>query len=131
MSEEQQAAAEGKGTLGVTSRYLTLFPNYVMGTYQPDQLGVHLNTPLDAETTLQCRVIYVHQDSDYSDEQIQQLSALWHSVHLEDHEMCERLQQGRHSALATAGGILSPHWETSVRKFQELVANAIRPALLD
>lgn len=129
LSEEQQAAAAGKGTLGVTSRYLTLFPNFVMGTYQPDQLGVHLNTPLDAEITLQCRVIYVHKDSDYSDEQIQQLHDLWHSVHLEDHEMCERLQQGRHSALATAGGILSPHWETSVRKFQELVANAIRPAL--
>ena len=34
------------GTLGVTSHYLTLFPNFVMGTYQPDQMGVHLNEPL-------------------------------------------------------------------------------------
>jgi hypothetical protein len=40
-----------------------------------------------------------------------------------------RLQKGRHSPLAAEGGLLSPHWETSVRKFQELVANAIRPGL--
>jgi len=131
LTEEQQVAAEGKGTLGVTSRYLTLFPNFVLGTYYPDQLGVHLNIPLDAEATIQSRVIYLHNDANYSDEQIQQLKDLWHSVHLEDHDMCERLQQGRHSALAATGGVLSPCWETSVRKFQELVANAVRPALVD
>jgi choline monooxygenase len=131
LTEGQQVAAAGNGTLGVTSRYLTLFPNFVLGTYQPDQIGVHLNSPIDANTTTQTRVIYVHKDSVYSDEQIQQLHDLWYSVHLEDHAMCERLQQGRHSSLASAGGILSPHWETSVRKFQELVADAIRPALTD
>ena len=100
-----------------------------MGTYQPDQLGVHLNIPLNAETTFQRRVIYLHRDADYNDAQIQQLKDLWHSVHLEDHAMCERMQKGRHSVLAASGGLLSPHWETSVRNFQELVANAIRPAL--
>ena len=129
LTEEQMASTAGAGTLGVTSKYLTLFPNFVMGTYQPDQLGVHLNTPVDAHKTLQRRVIYVHQDASYSDDQIQALHDLWHSVHLEDHEMCERLQAGRHSPLARQGGVLSPHWETSVRKFQELVANAIRPGL--
>ncbi|MFV2032780.1 MAG: SRPBCC family protein [Gammaproteobacteria bacterium] len=128
LSAEQVASAT-EGTLGVTSQYLTLFPNFVLGTYQPDQLGVHLNIPLSAEVTLQRRVIYVHKDSDYSEQQIQQLSDLWHSVHLEDHAMCERLQTGRHSDLAEQGGILSPHWETSVRKFQELVAAAVRPGL--
>jgi len=128
---EEQAAQAGEGTLGVTSRYLTLFPNFVMGTYQPDQLGIHLNIPVDEETTRQYRVIYVHQDSSYSDEQIEQLKTLWHSVHLEDHEMCERLQKGRYSEIAQQGGLLSPHWEISVRKFQELVANAISPALKD
>ena len=128
LSDEQVAKA-GAGTLGVTSRYLTLFPNFVMGTYQPDQLGVHLNIPLTAETTFQRRVIYLHRDADYSDEQIQQLKNLWHSVHLEDHAMCERMQKGRHSTLAASGGLLSPYWETSVRNFQELVANSIRPAL--
>ena len=128
LTEEQMAAAKA-GTLGVTSQYLTLFPNFVMGTYQPDQIGVHLNTPIDAETTLQRRVIYLHKDASYSEAQIQGLKDLWHSVHLEDHEMCERLQKGRHSNLAELGGILSPHWETSVRKFQELVADAIRPGL--
>ena len=130
LSEEQMANA-GEGSLGVTSRYLTLFPNFVMGTYQPDQLGVHLNIPVDAETTVQYRVIYVHKDSSYSDQQIEDLKTLWHSVHLEDHEMTERLQKGRHSKIAEEGGLLSPHWETSVRKFQELVAHAISPALKD
>ena len=129
LSEEQMANASA-GTLGVTSHYLTLFPNFVMGTYQPDQLGVHLNEPIAPGVTHQHRVIYTHKDADYSDEQIQGLADLWHSVHLEDHEMCVRLQQGRHSPLAQAGGWLSPHWENSVRKFQELVANSIRPGLI-
>ena len=129
LTEEQVAAAEGAGTLAVSSRYLTLFPNFVLGTYQPDQIGVHLNTPLDAETTLQRRAIYVHQDSNYSYEQIQQLHDLWHSVHLEDHAICKRLQKGRRSQLASSGGLLSPQWETSVRKFQELVAKAVRQSL--
>jgi choline monooxygenase len=51
-------------------------------------------------------------------------------VHQEDHEMCIRMQQGRHSPLAADGGLLSPYWEQSVRKFQELIADAVRPALL-
>jgi len=130
LSEEQVATA-GAGTLGVTSRYLTLFPNFVMGTYQPDKLGIHLNIPVDAETTIQYRVIYAHQDSSYSADEIEQLKTLWYKVHLEDHEMTERLQKGRHSKIAEQGGLLSPHWETSVRKFQELVAASISPALKD
>ena len=130
LSDEQQASARS-GTLGVTSHYLTLFPNFVMGTYQPDQIGVHLNEPIGPDRTRQRRVIYVHKDSTYSADQIRQLGDLWHSVHLEDHEMCLRLQQGRHSPLAANGGVLSPHWENSVRKFQELVADSIRPGLSD
>ena len=129
LTEEQVAAAEGAGTLAVSSRYLTLFPNFVLGTYQPDQIGVHLNMPLDSENTSQRRAIYLHEDSSYSYEQIQQLHDLWYSVHLEDHAICKRLQKGRSSQLANSGGLLSPHWETSVRKFQELVANAVRPGL--
>ena len=124
---EKQLAKARSGTLGVTSHYLTLFPNFVLGTYEPDQLGVHLNTPLRADGTHQKRVIYIHRDSKYSDEQIEQLATLWHSVHLEDHEMCTRLQKGRQSPVAAMGGVLSPHWENSVRKFQELVAESIRP----
>ena len=126
---DEQVASSREGTLGVTSHYLTLFPNFVMGTYQPDQLGVHLNIPVSAGVTRQRRVIYTHKDSDYSEQQIQELKELWHKVHLEDHAMCERMQIGRHSILAEQGGVLSPHWETSVRKYQELVAQAIRPGL--
>lgn len=115
--------------LEVTSRYLTLFPNFVIGSYQPDQLGVYLNEPLDAGRTRQRRVIYRHRDAHYSDAQVLQLETLWREVHAEDHAMCERLQQGRHSPLAADGGVLSPRWENSVRRFQELVADAVRPGL--
>lgn len=118
-----------EGTLGVTSHYFSLFPNFVLGTYQPDQLGVHMNTPLNVSGTRQNRVIYIHRDSQYSDEEIKRLADLWCKVHLEDHEMCERMQQGRQSPVASTGGVLSPHWENSVRKFQELVVHSIRPAL--
>jgi len=126
---DQQVANAGKGSLGVSSRYLTLFPNFVLGTYAPDQIGVHLNIPVDTETTSQIRVIYLHQDTRYSETEIQNLKDLWYRVHREDHAMCERLQKGRHSDLSAEGGVLSPYWGTSVRKFQELVADAIRPGL--
>ena len=126
---EKQLNKSREGTLGVSSHYLTLFPNFVLGTYEPDQLGVHLNTPVTIDGTGQTRAIYIHKNSQYSDDQIQHLVDLWHSVHLEDHEMCIRLQQGRHSPVANDGGLLSPNWEDSLRKFQELVADAIRPKL--
>jgi choline monooxygenase len=128
LSDEQVANA-GKGKLGVSSRYLALFPNFVLGTYATDQIGVHLNIPVDTGTTSQLRVIYLHQDTRYSESEIQELKELWYRVHREDHAMCERLQTGRHSQLSAQGGVLSPYWETSVRKFQELVADAIRPGL--
>ena len=126
-SEQQEQAQEG--TLSVSSRYLTLFPNFVLGVYYPDQIGVHLNQPVSAEITRQRRVIYQHKDSDQSTEAVEKISRLWESVHKEDHAMCERLQEGRHSDAARQGGFLSPYWESSVRSFQELVADSIRPAL--
>ena len=126
-SEQQEQALEG--TLSVSSRYLTLFPNFVLGVYYPDQIGVHLNQPVSAGITCQRRVIYQHKDSDQSTEAVEKISRLWESVHKEDHAMCVRLQEGRHSDAAQQGGFLSPYWESSVRSFQELVADAICPAL--
>ena len=68
-SEQQEQAKEG--TLSVSSRYLTLFPNFVLGVYYPDQIGVHLNQPVSAEITRQRRVIYQHKDSDQSTEAVE------------------------------------------------------------
>ena len=130
IDDEQQAGADFSA-LGVTSHYLMLFPSFILGTYQPDQLGVYLHQPLDAGHTYQRRVIYTHRDSTYSDDEIAQLRELWRNVHLEDHEMCVRMQQGRQSPQAADGGLLSPSWENSVRRFQEMIADAIRPALND
>ena len=128
LDAEHQASAD-LSALGVTSHYLVLFPSFILGTYQPDQLGVYLHQPVDAGHTRQRRVIYTHKDANYSDAEVQQLRNLWHSVHLEDHAMCMRMQQGRQSSLAADGGLLSPCWENSVRRFQEMIADAIRPAL--
>ena len=116
--------------MAASSRYLTLFPNFVLGIYFPDQIGVHLNNPISSGITNQIRVIYKHKDSDNSAKNIKNLKTLWKNVHKEDHEICESLQKGRHSVFAEQGGLLSPHWEVSVRKFQELIVNSIRPALI-
>ena len=94
-----------------------MFPNFVLGVYYPDQIGVHLNQPVSAEITCQRRVIYQHKDSDQSTEVVEKISRLWESVHKEDHAMCERLQEGRHSDAARQGGFLSPYWESQCPEF--------------
>jgi choline monooxygenase len=113
-------------TLAVTSRYLTLFPKFVLGRYFPDQLGVHLNTPIAAGRTQQRRVIYLTDGRKASAQEVEALRDLWYRVHKEDHAITERLQKGRESSIANNGGLLSPYWEASVRKFQELVVAALQ-----
>ena len=113
-------------TLSADSRFLTLFPNFVLGLYLPDQIGVHLDVPLAPDRTLQRRAIYTLAPEPASAERAEQLARLWRDVHLEDHAMCERLQQGRASGAAAGGGVLSPVWEESVRSFQRLVLSRLR-----
>jgi choline monooxygenase len=113
------------GTLAVSSRYLTLFPNFVFGRYFPDQIGVHLNEPLAPGLTRQRRAIYSSDGTDFPAEKVAALAALWTRVHREDHEICERLQEGRESEIAGDGGVLSPHWEDSLRAFEDLVEAAV------
>ena len=115
----------GANTLAVSSRYLTLFPNFVLGFYVPDQIGVHLNLPLGPGRTHQRRVIYHIGDAAPPPEAVEALARLWRGVHAEDHAMVARLQRGRASEAAADGGLLSPHWEDSVRSFQELVIEAL------
>ncbi|MDH3316216.1 MAG: aromatic ring-hydroxylating dioxygenase subunit alpha [Gammaproteobacteria bacterium] len=113
-------------TLSVSSRYLTLFPNFVLGRYYPDQIGVHLNVPLAADRTHQRRAIYATSPDAAAATQAEKLAKLWTAVHREDHAMCERLQEGRGSDAAADGGVLSPVWESSVLEFQRLVVDAMR-----
>ena len=49
---------------------------------------------------------------------------IWWSVHKEDHEICERLQEGRNSPASIEGGLLSPVWERGVQAFQKLIVDA-------
>lgn len=112
--------------LDMSARYLTLFPNFVLGVYLPDQSGVHMNIPVSAGVTRQFRVLYGINGREYSAEEAEKLCALWYSVHKEDHAICERLQLGRASSVMKAdGGVLSPHWEDSVHAFDSLVRQAM------
>ena len=60
-----------------------------------------------------------------SKEYIEKQKNLWWKVHKEDHEICERLQEGRSSPVSIKGGLLSPHWEDSVRAFQKIVIKSM------
>jgi len=114
------------GSLAVTSRYLSLFPNFIIGTYFPGQLGVYLNTPLNTGHTNQKRIIYTTENNNLSKAEIKKQKELWWKVHKEDHEICKRLQQGRSSSVAISGGLLSPHWENSVRAFHKIVIKSMK-----
>ena len=113
------------GNLSVSSRYLSLFPNFIIGTYFPNQLGVHLNLPLGPGRTTQKRVIYTTEGHVLTKIEIENQKKLWWEVHKEDHEICERLQLGRASPVSIKGGVLSPHWEKSVRAFQKHVIKSV------
>ena len=117
--------AKRDDTLSADSRYLTLFPNFVFGLYLPDQVGVHLDTPLAPDRTLQRRAIYRIGPEPPAAGLAERLAKLWREVHREDREICERLQTGRASD-AAGGGVLSPVWEDSVRSFQETVLRRLK-----
>ena len=117
------------GSLAVSSRYLSLFPNFIIGTYYPGQLGVYLNSPIDTCHTNQKRIIYTTENNNLSKTEIKKQKELWWKVHKEDHEICERLQEGRASSVAISGGLLSPHWENSVRAFHEIVIKSMKKSL--
>jgi choline monooxygenase len=113
------------GNLSVSSRYLSLFPNFIVGTYFPGQLGVYLNQPIGSGRTNQKRIIYTTDGHDLTKAEIENQKNLWWKVHKEDHEICERLQLGRASPVSIQGGLLSPHWEKSVRAFQKIVVKSV------
>ena len=116
--------SKNKSALSVSSRYLSLFPNFIIGTYYPNQIGIYLNIPIDPYTTSQKRIIYTVDGRQMSKQEIDMVKNIWWNVHKEDHEICERLQEGRSSEIAAQGGVLSPHWETSVHAFQKLIIAA-------
>jgi len=116
--------------LSVSSKYLSLFPNFIIGTYYPNQVGVYLNIPINPNTTIQKRIIYTVDGSKMSKEDIDITKKIWWSVHKEDHEMCERLQEGRSSPASNEGGLLSPHWEDGVKAFQKLIIQSMKNSKL-
>jgi len=113
-----------KNTLSVSSRYLSLFPNFIIGSYFPNQIGVYLNVPISPGLTSQKRIIYTTDGKTMSKEEINVQKKIWWDVHKEDHAICERLQEGRSSPASEKGGLLSPHWEKSVQAFQKLIINS-------
>ena len=110
--------------LSVSSRYLSLFPNFIIGSYYPNQIGVYLNVPISPGITSQKRIIYTIDGKEMTKEETDMTKKIWWSVHKEDHEICERLQEGRASPASDEGGLLSPYWEKGVQKFQKLIIQA-------
>ena len=116
--------------LSVSSRYLSLFPNFIIGTYYPNQVGVYLNVPINSNTTIQKRIIYTVDGKEMTKEEIEITKKIWWSVHKEDHEICERLQEGRASPASNEGGLLSPYWEDGVKAFQKLIIQSTKSSKL-
>ena len=116
--------AKNNAALSVTSRYLSLFPNFIIGTYFPNQVGVYLNIPISPGVTSQKRIIYTTDGKKMGKEEADMIKNIWWSVHKEDHEMCERLQEGRSSPASDEGGLLSPVWERGVQAFQKLIIDS-------
>ena len=115
---------KNSNALSVTSRYLSLFPNFIIGSYFPNQIGVYLNVPISPGITIQKRIIYTTDGTTMGEKEVDMVKNIWWSVHKEDHEMCERLQEGRSSPASDEGGLLSPVWEKGVQKFQKLIIEA-------
>ena len=115
---------KNSSALSVSSKYLSLFPNFIIGTYYPNQIGVYLNVPISPGITSQKRIIYTTDGKEMTKEETDITKKIWWSVHKEDHAICERLQEGRASPASDAGGLLSPYWEKGVQKFQKLIIQA-------
>ena len=117
----KQEDNKNSNALSVSSRYLSLFPNFIIGTYYPNQIGVYLNIPISPSETSQKRIIYTTNGKVMTKEESDLAKKIWWSVHKEDHEICERLQEGRASPASKEGGLLSPYWEKGVKAFQKLI----------
>ena len=115
---------KNSNALSVTSRYLSLFPNFIIGNYFPNQIGVYLNVPISPGETIQKRKIYTSDGKNMTEEESNTVKKIWWKVHKEDHKICERLQEGRSSPASDHGGLLSPHWEKGVKAFQKLIIDA-------
>ena len=113
-------------SLSVSSKYLSLFPNFIIGTYYPGQLGVYLNIPIEPGITSQKRIIYTTEGHSLDKVEVNNQKNLWWKVHKEDHHICERLQLGRSSSVSKNGGLLSPHWENSVRAFHQTMIKSMK-----
>ena len=117
----KQEDNKNANALSVSSKYLSLFPNFIIGSYYPNQIGVYLNIPISPSITSQKRIIYTIDGAVMTKKERDITKKIWWNVHKEDHEICERLQEGRSSPASNDGGLLSPYWEKGVQIFQKLI----------
>ena len=117
----KQEDNKNANALSVSSKYLSLFPNFIIGSYYPNQIGVYLNIPISPSITSQKRIIYTTDGTVMTKKESNITKKIWWNVHKEDHEICERLQEGRFSPASNKGGLLSPYWEKGVQVFQKLI----------
>ena len=86
-TEEEGSAAEALLSARAISR---MFPNFVLGRYFPDQLGVYLNVPIGPgrDGTEGGRSLHDRRAGACQPAEVEGLRSLWWDVHKEDHEMC-------------------------------------------
>ena len=63
--------------------------------------------PISPGLTTQKRIIYTTEGKTMSKQEVDLQKKIWWSVHKEDHEICERLQEGRSSPASKQGDSVS------------------------
>jgi choline monooxygenase len=103
---------------------LSLFPNFIIGTYFPNQIGVYLNIPISPGLTSQKRIIYTTDGKDMSKEEIK-MAKIYGGVFIKKIMKCVKdFKKEDHSPASNEGGLLSPVWEKGVQAFQKLIVDA-------
>ena len=115
---------KNSSALSVTSRYLSLFPNFIIGTYFPNQIGVYLNIPISPGVTSQKRIIYTTEGKDMTKKEIQ-TTKIFGGVFTKKIMKCVKdYKKVDHLQPLINGGLLSPHWEKGVQAFKKLIIEA-------
>jgi len=122
LGAEQATAAE----------YVALFPNVLLGIQADHFFSIWLE-PVAQDRTLEHLNLYYVGDEAVSDayaESRRRTLARWEEVFVEDVDVVQRMQQGRHSP-AFQGGFFSPVMDTGTHAFHQWVARAMTEDALD
>lgn len=121
------SAAQARG-----AEYIALFPNVMLGIQADHAFSIWLEPVAPGRTIEHLNIYYVGDEAvaDAHAESRRRTLARWRDVFVEDVDVVERMQQGRHSP-AFDGGIFSPVMDTGTHAVHLWVARALSEDLLD